>query len=148
MEGVAVAHERLNGLLFQLLQVVGLRTEWPFDHVTLTLPECVTLLALAEHGSLAQQDLADTLRVDKSRASRLGASLEERGWIERVREQANKRVYRIRLTAEGKRLAKRVSAVMHERHAAVFDAMSDDEREALATGLAGLTRALREHPFA
>jgi hypothetical protein len=29
----------------------------------------------------------------------------------------------------------------------VFDAMSEDERAALATGLAGLTRALREHPF-
>lgn len=142
-----MAHERLDGLLFQLMQLVGLRTEWPFDHVTLTLPECVTLLALAERGELAQQEVADVLRVDKSRASRLGASLENRGWIERVRDPANRRVYRIRLTGEGERTAERVAAVMHERHAAVFDAMSADERAALATGLAGLTRALREHPF-
>jgi len=143
-----MAHDRLDGLLFQLVQLVGLRTEWPFDDVTLSLPECMTLLALAEHGELTQQAVADVLRVDKSRASRLGSGLEERGWIERVRDPANRRVYRIRLTAEGERVAGRVAAVMHERHAAVFDAMTGDERAALATGLAGLTRALREHPFA
>jgi DNA-binding MarR family transcriptional regulator len=142
-----MAHERLDGLLFQLVQLVGLRTEWPFDDVTLSLPECMTLLALAEHGELAQQAVADVLRVDKSRASRLGSGLEDRGWIERVRDPANRRVYRIRLTAEGERVTGRVATVMHERHAAVFDAMSEDERAALATGLAGLTRALREHPF-
>jgi DNA-binding MarR family transcriptional regulator len=143
-----MAHDRLDGLLFQLVQLVGLRTEWPFDDVTLSLPECMTLLALAEHGELTQQAVADVLRVDKSRASRLGSGLEERGWIERVRDPANRRVYRIRLTTEGERVAGRVAAAMHERHAAVFDAMSAAERAALATGLAGLTRALREHPFA
>jgi DNA-binding MarR family transcriptional regulator len=143
-----MAHERLDGLLFQLLQLVGLRSEWPFDDVTLSLPECVTLLAIAERGELSQQDLATELRVDKSRASRIGSGLEDRGWIERVRDPANRRVYRIRLTAQGKRLARRVAAIMRERHGAVFDAMTEEERAALATGLAGLARALREHPFA
>jgi DNA-binding MarR family transcriptional regulator len=143
-----MARERIDVLLFQIVQLVGLRTEWPFGDVTLSLPEFVTMFELAERGELSQQDLADALRVDKSRASRLGSSLEERGWIERVRDPANRRVYRIRLTSEGERIAKRAAAIMHERHAAVFDAMTERERAALATGLAGLSRALRAHPFA
>src|SRR5213596_3701800 len=93
--GGVMAHERLDGLMFQIVQLVGLRTEWPFDDVTLSLPEFVTLAALVERGELSQQDLADSLHVDKSRASRLGSSMEHNGWIERVRDPANRRVYRI-----------------------------------------------------
>jgi hypothetical protein len=36
---------------------------------------------------------------------------------------------------------------MHERHAAVFDALTDEERAGLTVGLTGLTRALKAHPF-
>ncbi|WP_291413927.1 MarR family winged helix-turn-helix transcriptional regulator [Actinophytocola sp.] len=140
-------HGRLDGLLYQVVQLVGLRTEWPFGDVNLSLAECVMLFELADRGELAQQEIADALRVDKSRASRLGSVMEERGWIERVRDPANRRVYRIRLTPDGERVAERAAGIMHERHAAVFDALTDEERAALLTGLTGLTRVLREHPF-
>lgn len=138
----------LDGLLVQIVRLVGLRSEWPFGDLSLSLAECMLLTELAERGELSQQELAAALGVDKSRASRLGSVLEERGWIERVRDAANRRVYRIRLTPDGERVAEQVGAVMAQRHAAVFDAMTSEERAALAVGLAGLARALREHPFA
>lgn len=81
----------LEGLLFQVVRLVGTRSEWPFDDLTLSLSECMLLFALLDGGELSQQDLAASINVDKSRAIRLGSVLERRGWIDRVRDPTNRR---------------------------------------------------------
>ena len=64
-----------------------------------------------DHGDgLSQQELAERLMLEKSTVSRMVADLERKGLIERERDPANRRVYRLRLTDEGRAFHVRVAA--------------------------------------
>ena len=92
----------------QLARTSGLlETVRPHEHagVQLSLSETMALAELAAAGSTSQQDLADRLGLEKSTVSRLAAGLESRGWLSRVRDDGNRRVYRLRLTDEGAAVA-------------------------------------------
>jgi DNA-binding MarR family transcriptional regulator len=56
------------------------------------------LLELSQRGPLAQRELAAWLRQKKSTVSRLLAHLEQRAWVARTPDHADKRVQRVRLT--------------------------------------------------
>ena len=63
--------------------------------------EVFALAELTEAGPLSQQQLGERLGLEKSTTSRLAAGLERRGWLERVRDPANRRYYRLALTPAG-----------------------------------------------
>jgi DNA-binding MarR family transcriptional regulator len=108
----------------------------------LSLSEVFALAELADAGTLSQQDLADRLGLEKSTVSRLAAGLERHGWLSRERDPDNRRFYRLRLTASGKQVAKRVGGHFRRYHAALFQALTPDEQAGLQLGMAGLIRAL------
>jgi DNA-binding MarR family transcriptional regulator len=114
----------------------------PHDHAGLgmSLSEVFAIGELADADTLSQQDLADRLGLEKSTVSRLAGGLERRGWLSRERDPANRRYYRLRLTAEGQAVAKRVGDHYRSHHAAMFEALTPAEREGLELGLTGLIR--------
>lgn len=101
---------------------------------------------LVEAGTLSQQELAERLGLEKSTVSRLVAGMESRGWLSRVRDPANRRVYRLNLTGEGQAAARRVGEYFHARHAQLLGSLTPAERRALMLGLAGLARVAEETP--
>ena len=106
-------------------------------------PSEVTALAeLAGLDGLSQRELGERLGLDKSTVSRLAAGLEGRGWLVRERDPGNRRFYRLRLTARGRELARRVVADLHDHRRGLLAALTDEERAALARGLGALTRVL------
>ena len=66
------------------------------------MSEVFALGELAEASSLSQRDLGVRLGLEKSAVSRLAAGMEERGWLSREREPANRRLYRLSLTEQGR----------------------------------------------
>jgi len=129
----------------QLARTSGLlETVRPHEHagVQLSLSETMALAELAAAGSTSQQDLADRLGLEKSTVSRLAAGMEGRGWISRERDADNRRLYRLRLTAEGRDVADRVGAELHAHHSRILARLTDEERRALALGLGALVRVL------
>jgi DNA-binding MarR family transcriptional regulator len=115
----------------------------PHDHegVVASLSEVLALGQLA-CGPVSQQELADYLGLEKSTVSRLAAGLEKRGWLSRERDPANRRVYRLVLTAEGDAAVARLTAHLEASHERILDALTDDERSGLRLGLAGLARVM------
>ena len=109
------------------------------------MSEVFALGELSEEGALSQQDLASRLGLEKSTVSRLAAGMEGRGWLSREREATNRRYYRLRLTAEGQDVARRVGQDLRDHHAHLLDLLTPQERQALATGLTGLVRAMESH---
>lgn len=137
--------DQLRRLLQQLAQAGGLLEVHDHGGVRVSVSEVFALGELSEAGTLSQRDLGDRLGLEKSTVSRLAAGMERRGWLARERDPANRRLYRLRLTAKGRTVALRVGADLHARHAALFAALTPDERAGLALGLAGLIRAFHDH---
>jgi DNA-binding MarR family transcriptional regulator len=110
----------------------------------LTASEVAALAELAGVDGLSQRQLGERLGLEKSTTSRLAAGLEGRGWLVRERDPANRRYYRLRLTARGRHVARRVVSDLDAHRRSLLAALTDDERAALTRGLGALTRVLDE----
>ena len=86
---------------------------------------------------MSQQELAARLGLEKSTVSRLAAGMEGRDWLSRVRDDDNRRVYRLRLTEHGREVAERVGAHLRATHDRLLGRLTASERRALSVGWRG-----------
>ena len=136
--------EPLHGLLMELVQASGLlQPELGNGDHAVSLSELFAIHELDADGPLAQRDLTERLRLDKSTVSRLVAGLVRKGYIARERDPANRRLDRLHVTDAGRVAHREIREAFHARHLEVLAAMTETERTALVTGLTGLLRALR-----
>jgi DNA-binding MarR family transcriptional regulator len=63
----------------------------------------------ASAAGLSQRELADALVVDRSNVTGLVDRMETAGWVRRADDPADRRVYRVKLTAVGRKLQERVA---------------------------------------
>jgi len=144
---VGPARDWLGALLARLIRVAGLlHPDEPLLGHPVTLSEGFALSELRAAAPLTQRDLADRLGLEKSTVSRLVAGLEERGMVTRRRNPENRRFYQLDLTEHGRAAADGLALSLRERHAQLLAAMTAPERDALATGLTGLLRAMGQLP--
>ena len=101
------------------------------------------LLALSAEAPVSQQALAEQLHLEKSTVSRLIKHLEQRGWVKRVRDLHDTRMFRLHLSEAGHEQASHLARRLAERHQRLLAELKPDEQEALAYGLSALVRALR-----
>jgi DNA-binding MarR family transcriptional regulator len=138
---------RLHDLFMDLVRVSGLLyPDRPVIGQTLSISQAFALHELDLHpaGALSQRDLAQRLHLEKSTVSRLVADLESRALIVRERDPANRRLYRLRITDEGRAAHARIGADHHEQYVAMTAALTPAERDALLMGLPALIRVLKE----
>ncbi len=136
--------KQLQELFSEFLQTLGLhRPEQVPTGFSLSLSEMFALLALSAERSLSQQELAEQLHLEKSTVSRLIKHLEQRGWVKRVRDLHDRRMFRLHLSDAGHEQAELLAKSLAERHERLLAELKPDEQEALAYGLSALVRALR-----
>jgi DNA-binding MarR family transcriptional regulator len=111
---------------------------------TLSLSQAFALHELDTDAPLSQRDLAQRLRLEKSTVSRLVADLESRGLVTRRRDPDNRRVYRLHISAEGRRAHAQMGSAFHDQYLRMTAALTAQERAALLDGLPGLIRVLRQ----
>jgi DNA-binding MarR family transcriptional regulator len=133
--------ELLETLLATVLPLLAMHGDDPAGPA-LPAAEGALLMSLQAVAGATQQQLADRLRVDKSRVSRLCSALERKHLITRERDPANRRTVRVRITSSGAAAAARLHGHWRERHSQVLAAITPDERRALLTGLAAVAREL------
>jgi DNA-binding MarR family transcriptional regulator len=140
----AFPDDELRRVLQRLIRLGGLLEphDHPGDHRSLS--EVMALGELAEVDSLSQQELGHLLGLEKSTVSRLVASLERRGWVERDRDPGNRRFYQLRLTEAGREVAGRIGHDLRDHHARLLAALTPAEIDALTVGLSALARAAGE----
>jgi DNA-binding MarR family transcriptional regulator len=135
---------QLQELFGEFLQTLGLhRPDQVPIGFALSLSEMFALLALSAEAPLSQQTLAEQLHLEKSTVSRLIKHLEQRGWVKRVRDLHDTRMFRLQLSDAGHKQAELLAKSLAERHQRLLAALKPDEQEALAYGLSALVRALR-----
>lgn len=141
-----VSH-RLHRLMMELVRVIGvLHPDQVVPGQAGSVSQAYAVHELDTDPPLSQQDLADRLQLEKSTVSRLVAQLRQQGLVERERDPADPRRYRLRLTAEGRARHATLASGFHEQYERWVAAMTPVERDALLTGLAGLLRAVRADP--
>src|ERR1700694_4526744 len=101
--------EHLQGLFSEFLQALGLhRPDQVPTGFDFSLSEMFALLALSNGAPMSQQALAEQLHLEKSTVSRLIQHLEQRGWVKRVRDLHDTRMFRLHLSHEGQEQATRL----------------------------------------
>lgn len=109
----------------------------------LTAPQfnILNLLALRDDGAgYSQRELADTLVVDRSNVTGLIDRMESAGWVRRVDDPSDRRVYRVQLTASGRKLWQKVEPI----YADVVEQVAGGLREKQIADTVALLSALRE----
>src|SRR5437588_6395623 len=136
--------QQLQELFGEFLQTLGLhRPDQVPTGFSLSLSEMFALMALSAEAPMSQQALAEQLHLEKSTVSRLIKHLEQRGWVKRVRDLHDTRMFRLQLSDAGHEQAELLIRSLSERHQRLLAALKPDEQEALAYGLSALVRALR-----
>ena len=102
----------------------------------LTLAHNAVLVALDDLGPLSQTDLAASLRIDKSHLVKHIDLLESRGLLRREADVADRRRYRVTLTAAGRKLVRDLQRIGRESQRGFLDSLSPTEQRTLITLLA------------
>jgi DNA-binding MarR family transcriptional regulator len=103
-----------------------------------------TLATVAREGPISLGDLATAERVTPPMITKMANALEEKGLLERQPCADDKRVVRVSLTAEGRRLLDRSAARRNTWLGERFSALSEKERAALAEAVTVFERLNRE----
>lgn len=116
--------------------------------IGLTRAQWQVLSLLHRRPGISQSELAEMLEVERATAGRLIDRLEHKGWVIRRHDPADRRTYRLHLTAE----AEEVQAEMGEIAAALIDdamaPLSPREREALQAMMERVKGRLQALPAA
>jgi MarR family transcriptional regulator, transcriptional regulator for hemolysin len=91
----------------------------------------IVLNAISDEGFISQKALAGRYRVDGATITHHVDRAEAKGLVRRQVDPADRRVRRLELTAEGKRLYRRLVAVARVAEDALFDGLDDADRSEL-----------------
>ncbi|MBP1041935.1 MarR family winged helix-turn-helix transcriptional regulator [Vagococcus allomyrinae] len=113
-----------------------------FDDIS--IKEMHTIEAIGLHKERTSSEVAKSLSVTVGTLTVAINNLEKKGYVERVRSDADRRVVRLKLTNRG-RLFYRVHQLFHKKmvEAALGD-MNEDEKKALIRGLRNLHGFLKQ----
>ncbi|WP_199223160.1 MarR family winged helix-turn-helix transcriptional regulator [Oricola cellulosilytica] len=125
----------------QLVQQALARELKPLD---LKPPHLDIIVNLMRSEGISQQDLAHKLLVGRSNMTMLLPQMEERGLIERRPDQADRRVLRLHLTAQGKALAKRAIAIQSDLIDEVMSVSSPEHCEIIGDAMRRMTALMLE----
>ena len=113
--------------------------QWPGG--ALSLVHVNVLAVLDIDGPMPMGGLAEALDVSQASATGIVDRMEQRGLVERRRIDDDRRVVRVALTDEGRRLIAGMAAERREHLAAMLETLTDAELEGLLVGTRALHRA-------
>ena len=130
--------------LSQMAQVMHMFKRYRQTHVTafgVTVPQFNTLMQLDRRGELNPSQIADLLFSDRPTTSVILRNLERQGWVERSRDEQNRKYVVIRITDAGREKLRELGEA-EERQAGGFDPLSCFTGEELAQLEAMLDRLI------
>ena len=111
----------LFGAVRKLLQIYQFRDRQRTCYHDISVTQCYALEALARDGAMGVNRLSNTLRLEKSSASRMLDSLEDKGYIRRKTDPRDGRAKFIEMTGKGRRV-----------HDEIVEELIEEKREILA----------------
>ncbi len=125
-----------------LIRAFGLhRTDITPCGQTMSVSEAHALMEISNAESLSQRELGERLLLEKSTVSRLVGQLDERKWLRRSRDERDRRIVNLMLTARGRKVSERLGQARRRRFEMLLDAIPDSRRAAVIDALATVAEA-------
>ena len=105
------------------------------EETGLSVNEFAAMEALYHKGALSTQSLIDHVLIPNSSMTYVLDVLKKKEYIERTKDQKDKRIQRIRLTGAGNSIFEKVYKIHFESMRKVFDVLSEDEENMLQESL-------------
>lgn len=112
------------------------------NRLGLTRPEWRVFATLGQYGTMTATGIGNHSAMHKTKVSRAVAALEQRKWLARHVDAADRRVERLRLTAAGTRVYAEMVPLARSFEDTMLERLTDEERHALLDGLAALEKAI------
>jgi DNA-binding MarR family transcriptional regulator len=103
----------------------------------------MVVVVLRKHGSLPMGTIAAYVGLPKSNVTALVDDLEAEGVLRRKRDEEDRRVTNVELTAKGRALSAREYDAYERQLAAIFDLLEDSERAPMLSGFERMTRLVK-----
>lgn len=105
--------------------------EWIAVDMFLSKTELFTLLQVERNGEIIMSQIADFISIPMSTATGMVERLVKKGYIERVRNDSDRRIVTIRLTDAGKKLTGDIKSVVMNMVKVVMDDLTEQEQALL-----------------
>ena len=129
------------GLLSSILHTTLLDGADAWAKLHLTMPQLKVVMLLGRHGSAPVSWLAGRLGVSPPNVTGILDRLEQQGWVHRTNDARDRRVVRVALTPEGRRLLRELHAAGNGQLGTLAGRLDPDDRAALHRGLTALLNA-------
>ena len=106
----------------------------------LSLVHLNVLFVLNGDGPLAMRALAEAMDVSQASATGIVDRMEQRGLVERLRDDADRRVVRVALADGGRETLGGMANERRERLTQILDQLTDHELDGFLAGLRGMRR--------
>jgi MarR family transcriptional regulator for hemolysin len=110
----------------------------------MTYPQFGALMALVRKDDITQRELAELLETDTTTAMVLCDSLQKKGWLERKRDKADRRVNRLVLTEAGRDSCARALSLIRGGYEHAFSKVSLEKVNEVTPFLEGLYQSIKE----
>ncbi len=89
------------------------------------------LMQLYNKDGISQEELSENLNIDKATTCRAIKKLEEQGLLTRVKDEKDKRAYKLYLTEKSKDMEKSIKNILHQWENHISKDISEEEIEIL-----------------
>lgn len=108
------------------------------------LPSQISILGTLDYQSYTLGELAEMHMVSAPTMSNTITALEDRGWVNRVRSEHDRRVVKVELADEGRQVLEEIEAHTRERIIGFLKDLDDKQQNTLSSGLTILSNAFSE----
>lgn len=140
--------ERLSELMPEVMRGFTRRETSNLIKSRITIAQFFVLNYLLKQQETMMKDVARFLNVTTAAATGIVDRLVNYGYLQRVFDAADRRIIRIKLTARGADLVKKVNLEKKKRVMEVFGKLDDAERQQYLTILSRINDILKQEPDA
>lgn len=110
----------------------------------ITRVQSMTLRFIIHNNKCKTSDIAEVLCVSKPDATRIVDTLVNKGFIERAKDEKDRRVIRLKITPEGKKIFENIKKELIFNFSGILKKMDKQDAEALLKGMKALCNVLKE----
>lgn len=134
--------QRLSSSISALIGQFKTRPDGPYEGLSLVETSIVSIIA-GDPKPHAQQDVGNALNLPKTTVASAVSRLQDKGLVERVLSDTDKRVRVLTLTDSGEALASSLAAAQVQSSAAMLQALPEEDREILVNLLERIAENIR-----
>jgi Transcriptional regulators len=129
------------GLMSSVLKSIILLNKEIESHFGMSSARILTLLAFTERKIMRMNELSEAMSLTTSTSTRMIDSLVEEGFVERGHDKFDRRLVTVRLTVQGKKVAKDIKAFRDRYFDSIKDKVKDNGKEEMIMSLKALVEA-------